>query len=158
MRVVQHPRGPTASESVIVGGQSQLRYDTDLNQYRLHDGVTPGGWLIPKVADLPLLTSKLFVAVNTKSVPATPLALADVGDLNEFTVAGAYTMMAAATAGLGVPVLLRPTVAGVSVVRLGADLFYDQGAAGATSLNLVQYETVTIAMVAANSWRVMNRY
>lgn len=40
-------RGNTAFSSTYVGPISELTYDTGLNAIRVHDGVTPGGELMP---------------------------------------------------------------------------------------------------------------
>ncbi len=157
MRIVQHPRFSTAGCMAYTGPISQLIYDTDLNQFRLQDGVTPGGILMPKLTDIPAATLYKFLAVNTKSVPATPMTVADGYDFNEFTVAGAYTLMAASVFNVGQGFIATARIAGVSLVRAGTDLIEDKGVT-TTSLNLTLNEQVTIVRKSAGLFMVTERY
>lgn len=49
---VQLAGGPSDSESEYVGGSRELRVDTSNGFLRLHDGVTPGGTIIPNLDSL----------------------------------------------------------------------------------------------------------
>lgn len=51
-RIVQMPGGSSASEDTIVGSSRQIRVDTERDELRLHDGVTPGGVRIPNLEAL----------------------------------------------------------------------------------------------------------
>lgn len=157
MKKVQHPRGSTAWNMAFTGAQSQLTYDTDLNQYRLHDGVTPGGWLIPKVADISVIGTQRFTAKATKSVPATPFVADDSGKLLEITVSGTYTLMAAATQPLGIPFFLKAKASGVTVQRAGSDQIEDK-AGTVTSLSLTLNEIVEVVRQDTDLFLVMSRY
>jgi hypothetical protein len=157
MKVVQHPRGSTAWNMAYTGPQSQLTYDSDLNQYRMHDGVTPGGWLITKVADVSILGTQRFTGKLTKSVPATQLLASDKGKLLEFSVAGTYTLPDRAGIAIGYPILLKALVPAVIVQRQGGDLIQDQGT-DVTDLALTANEIVTIAAQDTAYWLVTSRY
>ena len=157
MKVVQVPRGDTANQNGYTGAQGQITYDTQTNQLRIHDGATAGGFPIPKVADLTNQAARLFSAVQVKSVPATPMTVADVGKLNSFTVGGTYTLMAANVVGVGIPFVVRAEVAGVTLQRAGADVIKDKGGS-ATSIVLTQYETVVMTQEDVGVFRIMQRY
>lgn len=157
MKIVQHPRGTTVWNAAYVGAQSQLTYDVDLNQMRVHDGATPGGRVIPTTADIAAISSVRFLAKNTKSVPATPMGAADVGDLNLFTVAGTYTLPARSLFIIGTPILLQAKIAAVIVQRAGADVINDHGV-DVTSLALTLNEVVELVAYDAGAFIVTNRY
>lgn len=143
-----------------VGVPSQLFYDTDLNKYRMMDGVTPGGFLLQREDIASVAAMIRFSAVQTKSVPATVWTAADIDKLNIVTVAGTYTMPAATGFGIGHPISVRPQVTGVilQVYVASGDLIYDKGAAGAGTINLTQYEIMEIVKEDVNVLRVWRRY
>jgi hypothetical protein len=158
MKILQHPRGNTATENAVIGAESQLRYDTQLKQMRVHDGVTPGGYPVPKLADIPGYQVQEFNGVDTLSVPATPMTGAgNKNHLCRFTVAGTYSMIPSADIDVGQGIWVVAKIAAVILQRQGADVFEDKGA-DVTSLNLVLNETVHILKTEANRYQIMSRY
>lgn len=49
MKTVQQPGFGTAIEDAVVGAARQIRIDTDREEIRLHNGLTPGGMRIPNI-------------------------------------------------------------------------------------------------------------
>lgn len=150
-------RGNTAMEDARVLPAGVISVDTTLQNLRLHDGVTPGGHVIPSLSNIVLGNLSAF---SSKVIANTPGSLGDVrGKLVRITVPGTYQLPELSTAADGVKIVLQATVAGVSVERAAAsaDLLYSQGV-DVTSLGLTQYEVVEVAREDAARWIVLNRY
>jgi hypothetical protein len=54
-------RGNTTVSTTYIGPLSELTYDTDLIALRIHDGVTPGGSILPNAADKEFTTNSLSI-------------------------------------------------------------------------------------------------
>jgi hypothetical protein len=52
MKKVAFPRGTTAENDLYVGIDGQVTVDTDRYEFRLHDGITPGGWRVLNITQL----------------------------------------------------------------------------------------------------------
>lgn len=153
MKQVQHPRGNTAQNMAWTFPESVLSYDTTLKQYRMHDGITPGGWLLQRQADVP----SLFGGVNPQ--PAViPLTAALVKNANDLNLAGNWQLPVLATMQVGVPFYLRATVVGVNIIPQGGDTIEDQGNVGLTTLALTQYAVYGLAKWTATAYRVISKY
>lgn len=63
--------GTTAKNKAYTGFRGEITYDTDLNIRYVHDGITPGGFRMPTLDDIALLTSKLNLAITTSTETVT---------------------------------------------------------------------------------------
>ena len=57
-------RGNTAVSSTYTGPVGEITLDTDLLQLRVHDGTTPGGWVIPSGQDFIDIQNDLSIIAN----------------------------------------------------------------------------------------------
>jgi len=159
MRIVQQVGGNEVTEDARIGAPRQITIDTDTYSIRVHDGVTPGGHKILNENQFTALNFREFLGLGAFSVPATPMT-AELAESNlcQFSVAGTYTLPALSAISLvGIPILLKATVAAVIVQRAGADVISDLGA-DVNSLALTQHEIVKIVKQDTARWLVVNRY
>lgn len=52
MAIVIFMSGTTAQNDAFIGKKGSITYDTEKNNLRLHDGVTPGGKVIPNLDEI----------------------------------------------------------------------------------------------------------
>ena len=88
---VRRRREAAAFLSTFVGAQGELLVDTTNNRLQVHDGATPGGWPMARLADLPSSVSPLALAQGGTGVDAaSPAALlVALGVIGRTTVADA---------------------------------------------------------------------
>lgn len=58
-KVIQWKHGTSAEHADFVGADKEITIDDDLHTIRLHDGETPGGTLLARVAEVPTKLSQL---------------------------------------------------------------------------------------------------
>lgn len=81
---VRFKRGTTAQNDAYTGSLASLSLDTDLMQLRIHDGVTPGGHVVPNdssISDLQEALNNLGISdiSGLESALAAKVAIADLG-------------------------------------------------------------------------------
>ena len=159
MRVLQIRGGGTAEMDALVGSPRELTIDTERNEIRLHDGVTPGGKRILNIDQIALYGPAAFDTFTTQSTPGV-LPDAVVGAYSEITVAGDYTLPLLTAADVGSRIILFATVAGVNIESGGADILRELGVDNAAGVNvaLSQNETIEICKRSTTRWVVTNRY
>ena len=81
---VRFLRGTEAQNDAYTGLQGEVTVDTDNKQLRLHDGVTPGGVVLPKDADVVHLASTETIS-GQKTFTLAPLSSATVGRRDQTT-------------------------------------------------------------------------
>lgn len=156
MRHLQLIRGTAAAMDAYVGPEGELVVDSDVDELRLHDGVTPGGKRIPNVTTNALAGVSRWTALTSYAV-AGDLPDSVIGEFVELTAAGAYVIPALSVATIGAPITLFATVGGITVPRKGADLISILGV-DQTVINMVAGETVVIAKKSVARWHVISRF
>lgn len=150
-------RGTSANEDAQTFQVGVIRGDTDLNNLRFHDGVTPGGHVIPNETQIGLLVVRQFLATLTDSTPGAMDAVDINGNLVFLNAAGDYEFPPLADFDVGQQIRVQATTASVTISCNGSEEFEDQGTDSPT-LSLTENEIVTIAKKSPTRWIVTGRY
>lgn len=159
MRVLQIRGGGTAEMDALVGSPRELTIDTERNEIRLHDGVTPGGKRILNIDQIALYGPAAFDSSTTQSTPGT-LPNDVVGAYSDVSAAGDYDLPLLVNADVGNRMIFHATVAGVNLGASGANLLREFGTdhAAGDYVALSQDETIEICKKSTSRWVVTNRY
>lgn len=160
MKRIQFIRGSTVNQDAFIGNSGEITVDTQTKELRVHDGVTPGGAVIPNKGTVPTLSRKLFDSVDSLGVPGTLLA-ADLDAFLSLTAAGTYRLPNRSTVALGAHIWIYATVSGVIVG--GYDVtqqIRSQGAVDET-YTMNQFETIHLACIdlaGSPTWAILSSY
>lgn len=158
MKQEQEIRGNTAFCDALTLNPGVLVINTDNNSIRVHDGVTPGGVVVPTQAMISGFNIRRFTAVASFGIPGTLTAGQVEGKLCEFTAAGTYILpLLSALTQDGANIFLTATVGSVVVERQGTNQFLDKNVL-TTTLSVASGETIEIARRNINNYHVLNRY
>lgn len=158
MRQRQLIRGNTAFCDALTLNPGVLCINTDNYSIRVHDGVTPGGKVVPTNAMIAGFNFRRFTATASFGAPGNLSAAQVEGKLCEFTLAGNYGMPVLNTLTQdGSSIFLFATVAGVVIQRQSTNQFLDQNTL-VNSINMASGETIEIARRNINTYHVLNRY
>jgi len=146
-----------AEADAYVGPTRELTVVTDTSEIRSHDGVTPGGKQIPTVDQIAGFSVLRFNAIATIGAPGVIPDTAQ-NKLTRITAGGAYTLPEVANVlNVGGPLVFKAMVPAVVLNRAAADTI-EEGVTSATSINMVEGETVTLAKSGAGVYILLERF
>ena len=159
-RRVQLIRGSTANQDAFIGNSGEITADTQTKELRLHDGVTPGGVVIPNKDTIPTLSRSIFEEVDSLGTPGTLLA-ADLDAFLTLTAAGTYRLPDRGTIEAGNHIWIYASVAGVVVGGYNISQQIRSLGVTADTYSMNQYETIHLACIdisSSPSWAIVSKY
>lgn len=155
-RIVQQLRGNAAAAAAQVLPSGTLYYNTDLNELRIHDGFTAGGWIFQNVTQYAALGVGMWTAVAIFSTPGA-LPTTCVGKLTDLTVAGTYILPPVSNSNIGTQTRFRALIAGVILQRSGAEFINDIGV-DQTTVTVSLNQIITLGKFDTTKYIVSGRY